>query len=413
MRAGYSKHSMIALIFCNVLSLIFIAGANAADWKGREIEKDGMRHILNPSLPMESDRTFITVTAWRVDGGADSEVLFGPIGGVARDADGNSYVLDYQLNTVHVISAEGEYIRSIGREGEGPGEFQDPSGIMALPNGTICVLQPMPARAVLLTADGLAAGDHPLPRGEDGVSPILNGGSVAAGQIFLYLAKPFRKEASAGLQTSFVLTDAEGGITTTYWELFQEFDFAKVTFDEKGDAPPVWAMGADGRFCINNNWDDYFIEVIGPDGDPEYVIEREYEHFSRTPRDFEYIEELKKSGTMVPATEVSKTHRDVAFLLPRENGELWVLPSRGERDIQQGTIGIFDVFNRQGRFVRQIIVKGPFTPGRDGFFFVGDFIYVVINNGEFGGEDLKDTAAKDNTNSGEISVLCLKLADVL
>ena len=69
----------------------------------------------------------------------------------------------------------------------------------------------------------------------------------------------------------------------------------------------------------------------------------------------------------------------------RDNGELWILSSRGERDIPQNTIAKFDVFDRQGRFIRQVTVQAPYVPGRDGFYIVGDLIYVVTNIGEFAG----------------------------
>ena len=412
MTTYYSKHSLyVAIILAALLSMVADSSI-ATEWKGREIEKDGLRHIINPGIPMEGVRDNTTITSWRIGGDTENDVLFGLIDDVARDADGVSYLLDSQLSTVHVFSPEGDYLRSIGREGDGPGEFRSASDIMLLPNGTLCVLQLMPARAVLLTVDGAAAGDHPLPTYEDGGSAFLNGGSIAAGQIVLYMAKFFRKETSFGLQTSFVRADSNGGITTTYWKLHQEVDMANVTFDEKGDAPPIWAVGTDGRFFINNKWDAYYIEVIGSDGTSEYVIEREYEHFKRTPEDFKYIESLQEADGMAPVTDVSETHRDVSRLLPRENGELWVLSSRGKRDIQPNTIGKFDVFDRQGRYVRQVIINGPFVPGRDGFYIVGEFVYIVTNIGEFAGRDQDDSAAEDDTSSNEISVLCVKLNDM-
>jgi hypothetical protein len=184
---------------------------------------------------------------------------------------------------------------------------------------------------------------------------------------------------------------------------------AKVTFDEKGDAPPVWAVAEDGRFFINNNWDAYEVEVVSADGTPVHVIEREYEPLLRDSRDIARTDSLKRKGEMPAENKVSETHRAVANLFPRGNGDMWVLSSRGERDIRAGTVGVFDVFDRRGRFMRQVTVHGPYVPGRDGFFLVGDFVYAVTNIGEFAGSETFSSAGENEANAGEISVTCLKL----
>lgn len=402
------KHSMITVI--SVAAALLMSGVSkAGEWTGREIEREGVRHVLNPATAVEPAVTCTPAEIWQVGGGDEGEVLFGPINDVARNAAGVSFLLDSQLATVHVISPDGEYLRSIGREGEGPGEFRWASDIMLLADGTVCVLQSMPARAVMLTPEGKAAGDLPLPRGKDGSYAYLNGGSISKGELVLYLAEFIERETSIGLQTYFVRTDQQGAITATYWKLLQEQDLAKVTFDEKGDAPPVWAVAEDGRFFINNNWDAYEVEVVSADGTPVHVIEREYEPLLRDSRDIARTDSLKRKGEMPVENKVSETHRAVANLFPRGNGDMWVLSSRGERDIRAGIVGVFDVFDRRGRFMRQVTVHGPYVPGRDGFFLVGDFVYAVTNIGEFAGSETFSSAGENEANAGEISVTCLKL----
>ncbi len=45
------------------------------------------------------------------------------------DADGNIWVVDRRLHQMLVVSPEGEVLRTIGRNGEGPGEFRGPRGL--------------------------------------------------------------------------------------------------------------------------------------------------------------------------------------------------------------------------------------------------------------------------------------------
>lgn len=52
------------------------------------------------------------------------DVLFGPlIRGVEADQQGRAYVMDFTEKKVHLFDANGQFIKSMGREGRGPGEF--------------------------------------------------------------------------------------------------------------------------------------------------------------------------------------------------------------------------------------------------------------------------------------------------
>ena len=56
------------------------------------------------------------------------ELLFGRIVSARRDANGNVVVADGQALEVRIFNVEGRHIQSLGRDGEGPGEFRRLSG---------------------------------------------------------------------------------------------------------------------------------------------------------------------------------------------------------------------------------------------------------------------------------------------
>ncbi len=56
-------------------------------------------------------------------------LLLGSTGRMAIGRTGHIYVADASVPTVYVFSASGDFVASIGRKGEGPGEFIIPSGI--------------------------------------------------------------------------------------------------------------------------------------------------------------------------------------------------------------------------------------------------------------------------------------------
>lgn len=54
----------------------------------------------------------------------DDQLLIGQVASVTADELGRVYIADSDQNTIHLFEADGDYIESFGRDGEGPGEFR-------------------------------------------------------------------------------------------------------------------------------------------------------------------------------------------------------------------------------------------------------------------------------------------------
>jgi hypothetical protein len=67
------------------------------------------------------------------------ETSFGNVVSVAVTADGTTYVADVQVPVIRIFGAEGEYVGDLGRDGEGPGEYEGLWALAALPGGEIAV----------------------------------------------------------------------------------------------------------------------------------------------------------------------------------------------------------------------------------------------------------------------------------
>lgn len=70
------------------------------------------------------------------------ELLFGSIRSIAVDDDLNVYVFDGQAQHVRVFDSDGAYVGTIGRRGEGPGEFGSAEAIAILPDGRLVARDP-------------------------------------------------------------------------------------------------------------------------------------------------------------------------------------------------------------------------------------------------------------------------------
>ena len=74
--------------------------------------------------------------------------------GIAFDSTGNMYVVDSKNHRIQVLTAEGEFIRQIGKEGEREGELKDPNAITVDSDGVIYVSEWTNGRVSLFTSEG-------------------------------------------------------------------------------------------------------------------------------------------------------------------------------------------------------------------------------------------------------------------
>ncbi len=64
---------------------------------------------------------------------------FGNVRRVAFDGVGRLFIFDSQADRIHVVGPDGEYLHTIGRSGEGPGEFRRPDGLAVTRDGRVVI----------------------------------------------------------------------------------------------------------------------------------------------------------------------------------------------------------------------------------------------------------------------------------
>jgi len=362
-----------------------VGPAQAGQWKGSEVQKEGVTHVINPAAPAEDPSKSTARELWRLGGDTDDDdEFFGVISVILTDEEENVYLLDSQLNHVMIYSPTGEFLREIGREGEGPGEFRGATGMFFTPEGDVAVIQSFPGKIVILTREGDPIGDYPLPEPEGSGFFILVNGQSWGSNVVLQGGIASMNEQRWQQERYLASVDKTGTEVAKYHSDTRVIDFANPVMDDMAwdTFDRRWTVGTDGRVYAATDYQDYTISVWNPDGTMDRVIEREYTHRKRSADEVQIMENMMGVfAKRIPNCNVKITEwtKDVETMYVHEDGTMWVLTSNGSRDMPEGSLGEFDIFDPQGRFFRQVTIMGEGDPQSDGYYFVGDRLYVVTD----------------------------------
>jgi hypothetical protein len=389
-------------LFLSCAALLAALPAIGAAWDGEMIEEpDGVR-VVNTETPAAGEATLETEELWRV-GGLDGEMLIGVIGELLHDEQGNVYLLDGQLSEIQVVSPSGEWLRTIGREGEGPGEFRNAADMFWLPSGEIGVTQYWPGKIVTLWPDGTPGAQFSLPYGKGGSLQTASKGQRTDAGIVLS-GSAWVQEGDESHQLTYLKAfDQDGQEVAHFHESKRPQAFGNWTFKEARyiDFQRRWAAAPDGRVAAAMHFDQYRITVWNPDGSLDRIIERPgFEPLARTAEEierFQLVYDRITSWNPGSTFEVDANHQTIGQLFFREDGTLWVQNARDQWRVPDGRFTSYDVYDRQGRFVQRVHLNLDGDAVQDGVYFGGDRLYLVTDlmaavMSSFGGEGTAEDA---------------------
>lgn len=362
---------------------------------------------------------------WRIGGLDDEENLLGVINKVFSDDAGQIYLLDIQLTEVQVYDSDGEYVRSLGKRGDGPGELRFVTDALLLPDGNVGLVQPFPGKIVKVDREGLPAGEL-RPGGDDptegGFFAIRSANSVGS-ELVISGLKISRGENSRTALNFIGQIGLDGSEGAHYAEMTSVREFGNSRIVEKDEFFPHvngWALAADGRVIVAPERNEYRFEVYDADGTSLMTITRQYESVRRTSAELE-----RAKGLMMPWRRRNRgnidfvmeaTEPDIMQFHVAEDGRLWVLPSSGVRNQPAGVHSTWDVFNVEGKFERQVAFTCDADGLQDALFFPGGDLVVVIKEHKeamwaFQGRGADNPEAEsDDLEASPLEVICYRIA---
>jgi len=360
------------------------APSGAAVWSGTTTVEDGVTIINNPADPMADEVVVATEELWRIGGEDDEEgLLLGLITDVVVDEAGLAYVLDSTMSNILVVAPDGEILRTLGRAGDGPGEFRSGQEIEFMPDGSLGVLELMPGKFVTMDREGVpTSGWRIADTAENGgMLHLRHAEAGPAGLVTGYVSTSF---GDGGVVITHALGryDADGARAATILSREETQSGGAISLSLGGgdDFTGRFTVLPDGRVAVFRRAQAYEIELFALDGSHEMTIKREYESLRRSDEDIaadrEQAEELSARYGGNAGPPVPEFAQDILRVVARADGELWVLSSRGLDDCPEGHLGIFDVYDDRGRFVRTLSLAADYDKDNDRFQIFGDRLFV-------------------------------------
>lgn len=375
---------------------------------------DGVRHVRNSAEPLHGERTLHLEEVWRVDTD-DEEELIGTITAALAGPDGTVWLADNQLGQVLVYSAEGRHLKTLSRQGEGPGEIDGPMQLLWMPGGGLGIIDRKPGRITQIDRDGLPISSLRLVAvtGETLASAFLSqarlGGGILAGA-----GTQFQFGSGEPVQQRFLgIFDETGQERVRLREAPSGFDFQARTFDEQKHwfvDRDLFAIDQTGRIFVANERDRYSIAVHDSDGELDLIIERPLAPRLRTPEEKERMSGGVSMSINGEVVRLQSNFDDYApaieSLAIAADRRLWVLSGNGRRPEREGILRSYDLFDAEGRFVEVVHLAAEIDEDRDRLIDLHDGRWIVLEN-LFGAwrDDDQDEAADDDR---PLRILCLK-----
>jgi hypothetical protein len=317
------------------------------------------------------------------------ELMFGSIQELAVDEEGGIYAFDSHVPVLRYFDAAGDYVRTLGREGGGPGEYGDFTGGMAIRrDGRIVLADFRNARLNLYEPDGRLAAHWPLQGGffprEDLVVDTANHTYVP----ILDETMPSNEPMKVG----YLHLDPDGNAVDTMDIpslpnepplASMESAFAQqMVMTVRGFMDPAkqHALSPLGYMVVGVN-DDYSFEVRWRDG-RTVRIERVYQPVAYTPEERAEWESLfdwfRENDYPVELGSVPSRKLPYAGFRVGQRGRIWVrrhVEARRDGLVQQPPEGsnqppnvssvepeVYDVFEPDGTYLGEVHVPWRTSP---------------------------------------------------
>ena len=329
------------------------------------------------------------------------EYLFGRVSSIAVDDDRTVYAFDRQAQHVLVYDSLGTYVQTLGRPGEGPGEFSRAEAIALLPDGRLVVRNPGNQRVEVFGPEAGQTDQWGYPAaGLHAMSPLYTDEN---GRTFVHAPDNSQDDLIVFL----VVMGPDGTLIDTLPQPSSAYEPPELTAQQGGLSASryvpfspefVWTVHPSGHFLTGLS-SDYRIDLPREDGvlrieraarpAPVHDEERAYERELMTDYMRDMVPDWDWNGPPIPDHK-SFFHE----LLAGRDGRIWVRLATEARPFENENHDPedpssrsvvwreplrYDVFEPDGTYLGVVAPPDDLTPWVDPVFD-GDYVWAVTRD---------------------------------
>ena len=333
------------IIFLSACIMLVSSGGQKAEWKGKTEEENGVIVVKNPKQPMYGEEVFSIKEELSIgEAKGRKEYMFSRARDIAVDEEEKIYILDIKECHIKVFNKNGEYLKTIGKKGQGPGEMRLPGALVITAQQEILVNDASARKLHFFTLDGKflrAVSQTKMwlfssPKADQKGNIIA--GYMIAGQEVIYDLKKFDSQLK-DLFTIFSTRILKYPYMNPlfprcYWEVTKEDNI-------------IWGFP-----------DKYELYVLNPEGKLLKKILKDHTPVKITQKEKDDIINERWGGyeNMPPETKLvwNKHHNAFRYLSLDEEGRIFV---RTYEKAADGKTYYYDVFDPEGKYIAKIPLK--------------------------------------------------------
>ena len=328
------------LILSTSVSLLFLVifvscGKQDAEWRGTIEVVDGVTVVKNPKEPIYGEEIFEIKEelSLGVAEGAE-EYMFLDAREVAVDNRERMFVSDIRGFHIKVFDKFGKYIKTIGRKGQGPGEFSQISSIQITPRNELMVYERNGFKLTFFSLDG------------DYIRTVLLKGVQAfwirENSRGNYFESTVEFQGQYGTNTFRVATEVkEYGSDLGFIKTIAKDKFRNANVPLRHD---MLARFPSFDLLICGFKDSYELQMINLEGE---IFRKVLKDFSQ----IEISEEEKTKRKLPKSNELPKYFPAFQDFSSDEEGRIYVQLFERQAD---GDKFYYDVFDPEGRYIAKV-----------------------------------------------------------
>ncbi|MBD3413197.1 MAG: 6-bladed beta-propeller [Candidatus Aminicenantes bacterium] len=336
-------------MFYIILAACILFAVPADSWFQKKKTIEGVEYITNPkkpSPPNNAQAKLILTEDLSIGGVEKQEEIFSETVLINVDENENIYIADMKLNNIKVFDPSGGWIRTIGKQGQGPGELNMPTGIQITEDGNLMVEEVMNRRLSFFTPEGkfiksVSTAD------KTSLTGLLIGpkGTMVGRELVVDQNKMFWtvKKYDSALKELFTIDKVE----------FPNPLAGKINPFE---LMIIFNLDANGNIVYGTS-KEYEIKFFNPQGMPIKSITRKYDPVKISEKDKEEIlERMPETGeiNLKERIEFPKHYPAFQHFTLDDEGRIFVRTFRQGK--QEGEY-MLDIFDPEGRFISQMPLK--------------------------------------------------------